>query len=67
MCFAQLSIEKVHSHRNVYVEEFRQGDTLWHRLKMRVASGQSVEDAKAELKSLGHGNILVAPQNRLKN
>ena len=51
---------------DVYVEEFRQGDTLWHRLKMRVTSGQSVEDAKAELKSLGHENILVAPRNRLK-
>ena len=51
---------------DVYVEEFRQGDTLWYRLKMRVASGQSVEDAKEKLKSLGHGNTWVVPQNSVK-
>ena len=48
---------------DVYVEEFRQGDTLWHRLKMRVASGQSVEDAKEKLKSLGHDSTWVVPQD----
>ena len=51
---------------DVYVEEFRQGDTLWYRLKMRVASGQSVEDAKAKLKSLGHGNTWVVPQDSVQ-
>ena len=48
---------------DVFLEEFHHDGTLWHRLKMRVASGQSVEDAKAKLKGLGHDAVWVVPQD----
>ena len=46
---------------DVFLEEFHHDDTLWYRLKMRLASGQSVEDAKAELKGLGHDAVWIVP------
>lgn len=46
---------------DVFLEEFHHDGTLWHRLKMRLASGQSVEDVQAELKGLGHGTVWIVP------
>lgn len=46
---------------DVFLEEFHHNGVLWHRLKMRLASGQSVEAAKAKLKSLGHDSVWVTP------
>lgn len=46
---------------DAFLEEFHHNGTLWHRLKIRLASGQSVEDAKAELKGLGHSTVWVVP------
>ena len=51
---------------DVFLEEFHHDDALWHRLKMRLASGQSVEDAKVELKGLGHDSVWVAPQDAVE-
>ena len=48
---------------DVFLEEFHHDGTLWHRLKMRLASGQSVEDAKTELKGLGHDAVWIVPQD----
>lgn len=48
---------------DVFLEEFHHDGTSWHRLKMRVASGQNVEDAKAKLKGLGHDAVWVVPQD----
>ena len=48
---------------DVFLEEFHHDGTLWHRLKMRLASGQSAEDAKAKLKGLGHDAVWVVPQD----
>lgn len=52
---------------DVFLEEFHQDSTLWHRLKMRVASGQSIEDAKAKLKELDHDAVWVMPKDAVKN
>lgn len=41
----------------VFLEEFHHDGVLWHRLKVRLTSGQSVEDAKAKLKDLGHDAV----------
>ncbi len=46
---------------DAFLEEFHHNGTLWHRLKIRLASGQSVEDAKAELKGLGHSTVWIVP------
>ena len=43
----------------VFLEEFHHDGMLWHRLKMRLAPGQSVEDAKAKLKGLGYDAVWV--------
>ena len=48
---------------DVFLEKFHHDGTLWHRLKMRAASGQSVEDAKATLKGLGHDTVWVVPKD----
>lgn len=48
---------------DVFLEEFHHDGMLRHRLKMRLASGQSVEDAKAKLKGLGHDAVWVVPQD----
>ena len=48
---------------DVFLEEFHHDGTLWHRLKMRLASGQSVEDAKAKLKGLGYDAVWVVPKD----
>ena len=50
---------------DVFLEAFSQDDTLWHRLKMRTASGQSVEDAKVKLKGLGYGTVWVVPRGTI--
>lgn len=47
---------------DVFLEEFHHDGTLWHRLKMRLVSGQSVEDAKAKLKGLGYDAVWVVPK-----
>lgn len=52
---------------DVFLEEFHHDGTLWHRLKMRLASGQSVEDAKAKLKDLGHDVVWITPKDVVKN
>lgn len=48
---------------DAFLEEFHHDGTLWHRLKMRLASGQSVEDAKAKLKGLGYDAVWVVPKD----
>lgn len=48
---------------DVFLEEFHHDGTLWHRLKVRSAPGQSVEDAKAKLEGLGHDAVWVVPKN----
>lgn len=52
---------------DVFLEEFHHDGMLWHRLKMRVASGQSVEDAKAKLKDLGYNFVWITPKDVVKN
>lgn len=52
---------------DVFLEEFHHDGTLWYRLKMRLASGQSVEDAKAELKDLGYNVVWITPKDVVKN
>lgn len=48
---------------DVFLEEFHHDGTLWYRLKMRLASGQSVEDAKAKLRDLGYDAVWVVPKD----
>ncbi|MCY3853173.1 MAG: SPOR domain-containing protein [Gammaproteobacteria bacterium] len=48
---------------DVFLEEFHHDGTLWHRLKMRLASEQSVEDAKAKLKGLGYDAVWIVPKD----
>lgn len=52
---------------DVFLEEFHHDGTLWHRLKMRLTPGQSVEDAKAKLKDLGHDVVWITPKDVVKN
>ena len=54
----ELSRLRAHGH-DAFLEEFRQGDMLWYRLKMRLASGQSVKTAKLKLKDLGYDAVWV--------
>lgn len=58
----ELSRLREHGH-DVFLEEFRHHGTLWHRLKMRVAPGQRVEDAKEKLKGLGHDAVWIVPED----
>lgn len=48
---------------DAYLQPFRQGETLWHRLQVRLAPGQSVESVKAEMKDNGYEAIWVVPQD----
>ena len=48
---------------DAYLQEFRQGDTLWYRLQMRVSPGQSVESVKMDLAALGYGAVWVVSQD----
>lgn len=61
----ELSRLRGHGH-DVFLEEFHHHGTLWYRLKMRVAPGQSVGDAKAELKGLGHDAVWVVPRSTVE-
>ena len=52
---------------DAFLEEFRQDDALWHRLKVRVAPTRNAEDTVEDLKRLGYETVWVVSQGAIKN
>ena len=48
---------------DVFLEEFRQDDMLWHRLKMRVSHAEGIEDTVKTLEGLGYKTVWVLPHD----
>ncbi len=48
---------------DVFLEEFRQDDMLWHRLKIRISHAEGVEDTVKDLERLGYKAVWVLPHD----
>ncbi len=48
---------------DVFLEDFHQDDTLWHRLKMRVPHAEGVEGTVKDLERLGYKTVWVLPRD----